>query len=154
MVRMFVKINGYNLSIFTPINQTFWPISGRSYNDRNYGCLYKSQNGCPRQIFLDGLLSIRMSKISYQALSINLLGICIVCAAKLIATVNFAALRIWTGDGVRKQHSTDHSRHNHNKNWQDFQETSQDRSSFCMGVILSTKGSLDNNLNCMNSIRD
>ena len=116
--------------------------------------VYKSQNGYPRQIFSDGLLSIRMSKISYQALSINLLGICIVCAAKLIATVNFAALRIWTGDGVRKQHSTDHSRHNHNKNWQDFQETSQDRSCFCMGVILSTKGSLDNNLNCMNSIRD
>ena len=116
--------------------------------------VYKSQNGYPRQIFSDGLLSIRMSKISYQALSINLLGICIVCAAKLIATVNFAALRIWTGDGVRKQHSTDHSRHNHNKHWQDFQETSQDRSCFCMGVILSTKGSLDNNLNCMNSIRD
>lgn len=98
--------------------------------------VFKSQNSYPRPIFSDGLLSKNVESILPSA--INLLGICIVSAAKLIATVNFAALRIWTGDGVRKQHSTDHSRHNHNKNWQDFQETSQDRSCFCMGVILST----------------
>ena len=76
----------------------------------------------------------------------NLLGISIVGAAPFISTVKFTTLWVWTSNGIRVQDTSNHSRHHHDKNWQNFEETSQNGASFRMDVVLGTQGSLDNDL--------
>lgn len=76
----------------------------------------------------------------------NLLRIGIVSATPFVITGKLTALRVWTGNGVREQNSTDHTRHHHNKHGKDFQKSCKYCPCFGLNVVLGSEGALDKNL--------
>ena len=78
---------------------------------------------------------------------LNLLRICIVGTAPSVITGDFTALRVVTSDAVRKQHSTDHSWHNHHKHGKNFQKASKNGTISGLDVVLGAQGSLNKDLN-------
>ena len=77
---------------------------------------------------------------------INLLGISIVSTSPFVITVVNTGFRVWASNWISIQHTSNHTRHNHDENWKDFQETSQNWASLGMDVVLGTKSSLNNHL--------